>query len=171
MENTVMHGSTIDVNQMQPQGKKRRMDWDSLDLNDSGSGGSGIGVVDSKIPNLVNNGKECERNRAKSVNGGRSRNSNVDGVSLNNSTLHWNWFSCPDEWEKNNNDITCFCFIERNKTTIDPILFAQGFSLRFRQMILEIIVGYTSNEHCHRQPDTHNERLHFHQIPTFFAFQ
>lgn len=87
-----MHGSTIDVNQMQPQGKKRRMDWDSLDLNDSGSGGSGIGVVDSKIPNLVNNGKECERNRTKSVNGGRSRNSNVDGVffgiSLNNRTVH-----------------------------------------------------------------------------------
>lgn len=68
-----MHGSTIDVNQMQPQGKKRRIDWDSLDLheNGSGSGSSGsIGVVESKMPNLVTNGKDCERNRSKSVNGG-----------------------------------------------------------------------------------------------------
>lgn len=67
-----MHGSTIDVNQMQPHGKKRRMDWESLDLNDSGSGSSGIGVVESKMPNLGNNGKECERSRTKSVNGGMS---------------------------------------------------------------------------------------------------
>lgn len=67
----VMHGSTIDVNQMQPQGKKRRLDWDTLDLNESGSGNSGsIGVVESKISNLVANGKECERNR-KNVNGGK----------------------------------------------------------------------------------------------------
>lgn len=66
-----MHGSTIDMNQMQPQNKKRRMDWDALDLNESGSGGSGIGVVESKLPNLVANGKECERSRTKNINGGK----------------------------------------------------------------------------------------------------
>lgn len=66
-----MHGSAIDVDQMQPQGKKRRMDWDALDLNESASGSNGaIGVVESKIPNLVANAKECERNR-KNVNGGK----------------------------------------------------------------------------------------------------
>lgn len=64
----VLHGSTIDVNQMQPQGKKRRMEWDSLDLNENGSGNS---VVEAKIPNLVANVKECERNRTKNVNGGK----------------------------------------------------------------------------------------------------
>lgn len=71
MKTLVMHGSTIDVNQMQPQGKKRRMDWESLDLNDSGSGSNGIGVVEAKMPNLVTNGKDCERSRSKSVNGGK----------------------------------------------------------------------------------------------------
>lgn len=54
---------------MQPQGKKRRMDWDAMDLNEDGS--SSIGIVESKIPNLVSNVKECERNRAKSVNSGK----------------------------------------------------------------------------------------------------
>lgn len=68
-----MHGSAIDVNQMQPQGKKRRMDWDALDLNESGGGSNGdIGVVEPKIPNLVESAKECERNR-KNVNGGKCR--------------------------------------------------------------------------------------------------
>lgn len=65
-----MHGSTtIDVNQMQSQGKKRRMDWDSLDLNENGGGSGSIGIAE-KMPNMATNGKDCERNRAKNVNGG-----------------------------------------------------------------------------------------------------
>lgn len=73
-----MHGSTIDVNQMQPHGKKRRIDWDSLDLHENGSGSSGsIGVVESKMPTLVTNGKDCERNRSKSVNGGEFYNGSM----------------------------------------------------------------------------------------------
>lgn len=65
-----MHESAItDVHQMQPQGKKRRMDWDPLDLNENGNGGGGI--VDTKMINIVNNGKDCERNRSKNVNGGK----------------------------------------------------------------------------------------------------
>lgn len=74
-----MHGTTIDVNQMQPQGKKRRIDWDSLDLNENGSGSSGsIGVVESKMPNLVTNAKDCDRNRSKSVNGGKLNHASFD---------------------------------------------------------------------------------------------
>lgn len=70
-ERTVMNETSIpDVHQMQPQGKKRRMDWDSLDLNENGSSG-GIGAVDSKMTNVVTNGKDCERNRNKNVNGGK----------------------------------------------------------------------------------------------------
>lgn len=67
-----MNGATIDVNQMQPQGKKRRIDWDSLDLNENNGNGSNdnIDPVESKMPNLGNNSaKEFERNRSKSVNG------------------------------------------------------------------------------------------------------
>ncbi|XP_031632495.1 transcription factor CP2-like protein 1 isoform X2 [Contarinia nasturtii] len=80
---------------MQPQGKKRRMDWDSLDLNENGSGGdgNGIGVVESKMPNLVTNGKECERNRTKSVNGARlgwtdDIDFDLNGDLTNNSYLN-----------------------------------------------------------------------------------
>lgn len=74
--NTVMNQvdetAIPDVHQMQPLGKKRRMEWDSLDLNESGSGSSGgIGAVDSKMTNVVTNGKDCERNRNKNVNGGK----------------------------------------------------------------------------------------------------
>lgn len=47
------------------------MDWDALDINENGNGSSSIGVVESKMPNLVTNGKECERNRVKGVNGGK----------------------------------------------------------------------------------------------------
>lgn len=69
-----MHGATtIDVNQMQSQSKKRRMDWDSLDLDENGGGsssGGGIGIVE-KMPNMVANEKDCERNRTKNVNGGK----------------------------------------------------------------------------------------------------
>lgn len=65
-----MHGATIDVNQMQPQGKKRRIDWDSLDLNENGNGSNdSIDPVESKMSNLGTNGKEFDRIRSKSVNG------------------------------------------------------------------------------------------------------
>lgn len=48
------------------------MDWDSLDLNEIGNGSSGIGTVDSKMANVVNNGKDCnDRNRGKNGNGGK----------------------------------------------------------------------------------------------------
>lgn len=65
-----MHGTAIDVNQMQPQGKKRRIDWDSLDLHENGTGSNdSIDPVETKMPHLDNNGKEFERNRSKNVNG------------------------------------------------------------------------------------------------------
>lgn len=65
-----MHGTAIDVNQMQPQGKKRRIDWNSLDLNENGTvSNDSIDPVETKMPNLDNNGKEFERNRSKNVNG------------------------------------------------------------------------------------------------------
>lgn len=66
-----MHGTTIDVNQMQPHGKKRRIDWDSLDLNENGTGSNDSidHPVETKMPNLDTNGKEFERNRSKNVNG------------------------------------------------------------------------------------------------------
>lgn len=61
-ENVVIHESISDVNPMPPEGKKRRMGWDSLDLN--------VGV-DSKMANVVSNGKDNERSRSKNVNGGK----------------------------------------------------------------------------------------------------
>lgn len=65
-----MHGPTIDVIQMQPQVKKRRIDWNTLDLNENGNGSSdSIDQVESKMPNLGTNGKDFERNRSKSANG------------------------------------------------------------------------------------------------------
>lgn len=63
---TVMHDSNIDIH----QSKKQRMDWDSLDLNENDSDNNGIASVESKIQNVTNNGKECERNRGKNVNEG-----------------------------------------------------------------------------------------------------
>lgn len=63
-----MHGTTPnDVN-----GKKRRMDWDPLDLNSNAD----IGPSEPKAPNLCNgdnggSGKERDR-RNKNANGGRS---------------------------------------------------------------------------------------------------
>lgn len=57
-----MHGSTVNID-IQQQTKKRRMDWDPLELS-SGN------AVEPKVLHLASNaGKERERNR-KSINGG-----------------------------------------------------------------------------------------------------
>lgn len=52
------------------QSKKRRMDWDPLELNDNSNGNSVIAANDTKMTDLQNGGKQCERGRAKNVNDG-----------------------------------------------------------------------------------------------------
>lgn len=69
--NVVMHGTSANMQQMQSQAKKRRMDWDPLELNDNGNGNSVIAAVDAKMPNLQADVKHCERVRAKNVNDGK----------------------------------------------------------------------------------------------------
>lgn len=91
-----MHGTPIDVNQIQSQGKKRRIDWDSLDLNENGNGNSSnesIDPIESKTPNRAHNGKEFERNRSKYVNGSRlgwtdDIDFDLNGDLTNNSYLN-----------------------------------------------------------------------------------
>lgn len=61
------------MQQMQSQTKKRRMDWDPLELNDDGNGNSVIAAVDTKLPNLQTDlqAKHCDRGRGKNVNDGK----------------------------------------------------------------------------------------------------
>lgn len=67
-----MHGTNPnDVN----GGRKRRMDWDPLDLNSNGN----IGSTDPKIPNLAACGKDQRRKDNIIANGNGTANANGGG--------------------------------------------------------------------------------------------